>query len=334
MRFVKKIFIYALIGVVLTVLPLYYVNNILLAEASADEIKEVALTNIKSVLKKNGITIPNGAELISLTNDENVVAYLLNGQVILKDIKSDSEVERIVEDSDIIYFKPLYDRNIILYFIYSDNQIKIMTYNMDTKDKMEHKSFRIDNFVRVKDIKYSSLTNVIYVLVETGTENGSVDKVYRIDIMKNVSLFLKDKNGIKDIELLNKEDRLIYQDFNGAVYDKGKRVVLKVNKTRFKEFDILGIDELDNLYLYEKAEKSIFVYKDKEFVDGKSIPDFEFDRIISKNNRIYLVKGKRVYDVINFREFTIDEADEIIDILNGRVLYKRNGIYECHPCEM
>lgn len=334
MRFLKKIFIYSIIGVVLTVLPLYYVNNILLAEASADEIKEVALTKVKTAIKKDGINVPDGAELVSLTNDENVVAYLLNGQVILKDLKTDDEIDKIQEESNIVYFKPIYDRNLLLYFMYSGNQLIIKTYNMDTKDKMEHKTFRVDNFVRIKDIKYSSLTNVIYVLVETSTDNYVIDKVYRIDIMKNVSLYLKDKNGVKDIELLNKEDRLIYQDANGAVYDKGKRITLKVNKARFKEFDILGIDELDNLYLYEREQKSIFICSDSKFIDGKSITDFEFDKVISKNNRIYLVKGNRVYDVINFREFKIDEADEIVDMLNGRVLYKTKGIYKCHPCEL
>lgn len=322
MRFLKKILIYSIIGIVLTVLPLYYVNNILLAEASADEIKEVTLTKVKTVFKKDGANIPDGAELISLTNKENVIAFLLDGQVILKDINTDSEFDRIQEYNDIVYFKPLYDRNILLYFIYDDGKIEIKTYNIDTKEKMEHESFKAEGFVRIKDVKYSSLTNVIYILAESIRDNNIVDKVYRIDIMKNVSLYLKNQNGIKDIELLNKDDRLIYQDFNGAVYDKGKRVVLKVNKTRFKEFNILGIDELDNLYLYEKEQKSIFVYQDSKFVDGKVISDFDYDKVISKNNRIYLIKGNRVYDVINFKEFTIDKAEEILDIMNGRVLYK------------
>lgn len=191
---------------------------------------------------------------------------------------------------------------------------------------MEHKSFKVKGFNKIKDVKYSSLTNVIYILLETNTNGTIIDKVYRIDIMKNVSLYLSDKNGIKDIELLNKEDRLIYQDYDGNVYDKGKVVTIRANKTKFKKFDILGIDELDNLYLLEKQEGSIFICNDGgKLSSGRNINDFEFEKLINKNNSIYLVNKNQVYDVVNNKATKIDDAEEIIDVLNNKILYKKSN---------
>lgn len=146
--------------------------------------------------------------------------------------------------------------------------------------------------------------------------------------MKNVSLYLSNKNGIKDIELLNKEDRLIYQDYNGNVFDNGKTVILKANKTKFKKFDILGIDEEDNLYLYNKEEESVFICNNGKLVNSRRL-DFMYDKVISKGNSIYLINSKEIFEVINSKTIKIDEAEEIIDILNNKVLYRNtNGKLE------
>lgn len=321
----KKLIIYSIIGAILTIAPLYYLNNILFAQVTADEIKEINLNKVNLKLKNDGGNVPSDAQYLSLTNMDNVVAYLQNGQVMVKDIQNDNELDIISEENEIVYLKPLYDRNILLYFIYNDGMLDIKTYNLDTKEKMEHKSFKVKGFNKIKDVKYSSLTNVIYILLEINTNGTNIDKVYRIDIMKNVSLYLSDKNGIKDIELLNKEDRLIYQDYEGNVYDNGKVVSLKANKTKFKKFDILGIDESDNLYLLGKEEKSIFVCNDGKLLTGINVSSFEFNNIVNKNNRIYLINKNEVYDVINNKTTKIDDAEEIVDILNNKILYKRSN---------
>lgn len=325
--FIKRIAIYVITGTIITTIPLYYLNNVLLAETRVDEIKVVDVKKVVADVKKEGATIPEYAEGISITNKEDVIGYLQNGQVILKNVKTDEEVKRIVDEHDIVYFKPLYDRNIILYFMHYDNKLEIKTYNMDLDEKMEHKTFKVGDLNRIKDVKYSHLTNVIYILVETKTSKGTLDKIYRVDIMKNVELYLADSNEIMDIEQLNKEDKLIYQDSYGNVYDNGKKIYLKVNKSKISKFDILGIDEMDNLYLIGREDRNLYIYRDKELVSGKNI-NIEYDRIFNKNNKIYAVGKNDIYDVINNKPIHKKAEDEIVDILNDRILYKHNGLYK------
>lgn len=145
-KFFKKLIIYSLIGTILTLAPLYYLNNILFAQVTADEIKEVNLNKFNLKLKNDDEKIPNDAQYLALTNIENVVTYLQNGQVVVKDLKNNNDLDIIREENEIVYQKPLYDRNILLYFLYNDGTLQIKTYNFDTKEKMNHKSFKVKAF--------------------------------------------------------------------------------------------------------------------------------------------------------------------------------------------
>lgn len=144
----KKLIIYSLIGTILTIAPLYYLNNILFAQVTADEIKEINLNKVNFKLKNDGGTVPSDAQYLSLTNMNNVVSYLHNGQVVLKDIQNDKLLDAIDEENEIVYLKPLYDRNILLYFIYSDGMLNIKTYNLDTKEKWSINHLKLKGLIK------------------------------------------------------------------------------------------------------------------------------------------------------------------------------------------
>ena len=180
--------------------------------------------------------------------------YISSGSLSIKNLDNNSTTKEIKEKSKILYSVTLSDRNLIMYFTYDQNNIYIKTYDIDKDLKTDHQSFKADGVIDISDVKFSTFTNCIYVntlgygqkttsktTYQEGkgnvTQNFSVvdkntqiNKVYRIDIHKEVSTFLNNAE-IKKMELLNHQDVIVYQNKSNNIFIKQKQWMVIVVDT-------------------------------------------------------------------------------------------------------
>lgn len=317
----KKLFIYILIGIILTLAPLYYINNIILGDEKIIKKNIVQNKSHKSSMMSfisRGTEVPDTAKNIAVTYDGSFVTYIDSDVLYIEDSKNDKIYDTVKEEEPIIYATPLNDRNIIMYFTYNDETLVIKTYDIDKKEITEHKSFRAINVQEISDVRYSSFTNVIYINAKTNKYGSQKNNIYRVDIMKNVSLYIKGK-AVKNMALLNNKDTLIYEDKNNKIHIKSK-VFEYDNLDKFK---LLGVDDQDRIYLLSlEDEKTIFVVKDKEVVDRKYINNEDSYTLYNRNNRIYLIYNDYIYDIINDKKIKYKPNTQIIDINDENIVYK------------
>ncbi|SKA79770.1 hypothetical protein SAMN05443428_103123 [Caloramator quimbayensis] len=314
----KKLLIYILIGIGLTFMPLCYVNNIILGDSKVIKMKG----NTKSILNfnKNETVLPEGAKYVAATFDGNYVTYVDSDKLYIKDIKTDNVYDVVEDDVPIIYSLPLSDRNIVMYITYDDENLAIKTYDIDKRESTEHKAFKASKIEEICDVRYSSYTNMIYINAKTKNFGISKNNIYRVDIMKNVSVYAKGKK-IEDIQLLNNKDALIYEDIDNKVHIKSKIFKYEDNK-RFK---LLGVDEEDNIYLLSlDKEGTVFVVKDGNVVNERHIEDLSYESVFNRDNKVFLVYKDYVYDVVNDRTIKIKPDSTLVDIKDNHVVYKCN----------
>lgn len=312
----KKLLLYILIGIGLTFMPLCYVNNVILGDSKVIKKKE----NAKSFLNfnRNETIVPENAEYVAATYDGNYVTYIDSDKLYIKDIKSDDVYDIIEDDVPIIYSLPLSDRNIIMYLTYDDENLAIKTYDIDKKESTEHKIFKASHIEGISDVRYSSYTNMIYINAKTKNFGIYRNNIYRVDIMKNVSVYAKGKK-IEDMQLLNNKDALIYEDSDNKVHIKSKIFKYEDNK-RFK---LLGVDGEDNIYLLSlDKENTIFAVKDGEVVNERHIEDLSYESVFNRDNKVFLVYRDYVYDVVNDKKIKIKPDSTVVDINDNHIVYK------------
>ncbi|MCX7885498.1 MAG: hypothetical protein N2448_10835 [Caloramator sp.] len=315
----KKIIIYVLIGIALTFVPLCYINNVILGDNNV--IKKQENLEPISNSSQNETIISEGAKNIALTYDVNYITYIDYDKIYIKDIKKGIVYDVVKEDAPIIYSLPLSDRNIIMYLTYDDENLVIKTYDIDNKESTEHKIFKASHIKEICDVRYSSYTNMIYINAVTEGFEIKKNNVYKVDIMKNVSLYAKGKK-IENMQLLNNKDTLIYEDDDNRIHIKSKIFKYEDNK-RFK---LLGVDGEDNIYLLSlDKERTVFIVKDGEVVKEKHIEDLSYESVFNRDNKIYLVYKDYIYDVVNNSIIKIKPDSTVVDINDNYIVYKHSG---------
>lgn len=311
---IKRILIYMLIGAIITVGPLYYLNYMLLSGTSSHVVSEVS-KEVTHVLKPE-VSIPEGAQNISLTSDQGNLCYIKNGVLYIIDAKSGKTISTITDQNPVIYAVPLEDRNIVMYCTYDGNKLYIKTYDMDNSEERDQKSIRINDLNRVNSIKYSSLMSIVYIDVKAGTGSRLTDTIYRVDIMKSVSMYASNK-AILDIALLSTKDSLVYQDSKDNVYIK--RRLFKYNN--YRKFKLLGTDINDCIYLIPDENTSdVLVVKDGLVQNEISLSDSSYIKSINKDGSVYLVYSDHLLDLSENRVIKINSGKDVIDITSGSVL--------------
>ncbi|ADY57337.1 hypothetical protein Sgly_3069 [Syntrophobotulus glycolicus DSM 8271] len=313
-NFFKRIILYLSIGVILTMIPLYYMNNILFSSASptstADQENKVSY-KLKS-------SLPAAAAHPYFLYDHQHISYVENGILNIKDLSSDAVVKQLQEDDPIIYAFPLNDRNIIIYFTYDDSQIDIKNYNFDKDEKADQLSINVKNVSKIKHAKYSSLTNLLYLDVETSVNNKTSDKIYKVTIMKNLYPFANNDN-IVAMELLSNKDLLIYQDELGNVMINGQ-AFRHENYTKFK---LLGIDGSDTVYLAPVNNPlEVIMLKDDNVLGSKQLTDVNYISTLSQGDHVYLIYKNHVLDLVSGSDYPIDEDIQVLDLYNGYLFYE------------
>lgn len=315
----KRILIYILIGVIITFFPLLYINNKVLANDS-----DITWTSKRSSLNstKPDIILPDDAKYISVSENANYVSYVKDEKLYIKDLSGNTEDNLICEELPVINAITLNDRDIVMYFIYDQSKQKLMvkTYNIDNDEKTLHKEFTVKNLLEIKDVKYSSYTNVIYINAKTGNENYATDNIYRIDIMKNVSHYFSLKDICK-ITLLTNEDCIAFQNKYNNLYINKRKFVYQNNS----KFILIGKGKKDLLYASPYKDKSkIYVIENQKVVDTIKIDDTSYKDILSFDNRNYLIYDTYAYNVETGDKINIKNDMDIIDITEKQIIYKNN----------
>ncbi|QCX34208.1 hypothetical protein FDN13_11135 [Caloramator sp. E03] len=317
----KKIFAYILIGVILTVTPLYYINNIILGDEKITTNKVNSYKSFFMSFKKSGTKIPDTAKNVAVTYDGSYITYIDSEVLYIKNSKDDKLYDIIKDDEPIIYSLPLNDRNIIMYFTYDGKNLAIKTYDIDNQEITEHKSFKASNLKKICDVRYSSYTNLIYICSQTKSYGIYKNNIYRVDIMKNISLYAKGKE-IENIGLLNNKDTLVYEDKNSRIHIKSKIFKYDGNS----KFKFLGIDDEDNIYLLSlEDEKTILVVNDGDVIEKRYLDDSSFDSIFNRDNKVCLVYKDYIYDVIQNKKIDIKSGITVIDISDSHIVYKNSN---------
>lgn len=315
----KKLFIYIVIGIGLTILPLCYINNIILGDNST-AIKRNSKSNLFNLKGYDEAKVPDEAQYIAVTYDGDFVTYIDSGKLYIKNAKNDKMYDVVEEEAPVIYSLPLNDRNIVIYFTYDSNTLAIKTYDLNKQEKTEHKTIKVSDLSKICDVRYSSYTNVIYINVETNRDGTVRNNIYRVNIMKNVSVYAWGKK-IKNMEILNNKDTLVYEDSENRIYIKNKIFKYEGNK----KFKLLGVDGDDNIYLFSiNNPDTVYVVKDGEVVEKRQIEDPNFEGIFNRDNRVCLVYKDYVYDVVNDKKINIKPDATIIDINDAHIVYKND----------
>ena len=310
----KRLIIYMLIGTVITVAPLYYVNNVLLSDTNV--IIEEKSGKILPISASLNVKVPAEAKNISLLYDRKNLIYLNSGNLYIKNIEKDTILSTVVENTPVLYARPLDDRDIIMYFTYDQNKLEIKTFDVNKGEKTQQKSITVKNFYQIKNLKYSSLTNLIYINVVINENQVFKDKVYRVDIMKDISLYTVNKE-ISQLELLNSKDTVVYQNVLNNVYIKGKQFEYE----NYKEFKLLGVDKNDSIYLLALNNKgTVIAVKNGSIQKLQQLDNINFTDIINRDNKIYLIYKDYILDLIDNKKIKISPDVKIVDINKSSIL--------------
>jgi hypothetical protein len=303
-KIIKRIIVWSILPLSIELMGLLYVDKVYLKPNSDYTIEKVEENEEKSI-KNLEIPVDGNAKDIKLSYDGKYLSYIednnivtintLNGEKMQVDASSEGELN---------YYNWLPDRH----RMYIGEKIKnengesyIKLYYYD-RDKNEKNQILDNHYNKIKiplanykynitDIVNSTLTGVAYIKVET---NDNRYNIYRLNTMSQMEKF-KGYLKIGNMEILNRDDRMIYEDLK---YDK-VRITDRENSLRIPDAEnlcLLGVDGEDNIYLGNvKGDKIDKIYygnieKNEKLWNSVNItnPAKKQDIHVCKNGKVYI----------------------------------------------
>lgn len=292
----KKLFInlaiYWAIGTIVTVVALYLVERYVISLSGAD-VNESKKENKEKGVKT--INISKNAKDIQYSYDNKYYTYLFDSKVYIGSLESGEIVDTIEESNPICYFDLLYDKNLILYFTKTDNgtsaTLKLTTYDIGTKRKIEYNTFTVKNFSRIKNMDMSPVINMIYINVEQKTGNSTNNIIYKINLFNTMSQI---KSGliVDRMIMLQQTDRVYYEDSNSNIYYSNSKLGI------FKEkVNMIGIDTEDVLYFISQDNSKVYKVKNNKITDTIELKDKDVKSTYYNNERVFVVYSDYVIEV-------------------------------------
>lgn len=292
----KKLFInlaiYWAIGTIVTVVALYFVERYVISLSGAD-VNESKKENKEKGVKT--INISKNAKDIQYSYDNKYYTYLFDSKVYIGSIESGEIIDTIEESNPICYFDLLYDKNLILYFTKTDNgtsaTLKLTTYDIGTKRKIEYNTFTVKNFSRIKNMDMSPVINMIYINVEQKTGNSTNNIIYKINLFNTMSQI---KSGliVDRMIMLQQTDRVYYEDSNSNIYYSNSKLGI------FKEkVNMIGIDTEDILYFISQDNSKVYKVKNNKITDTIELKDKDVKSTYYNNERVFVVYSDYVIEV-------------------------------------
>ncbi len=292
----KKLFInlaiYWAIGTIVTVVALYLVERYVISLSGAD-VNENKKENKEKGVKT--INISKNAKDIQYSYDNKYYTYLFDSKVYIGSIESGEIIDTIEESNPICYFDLLYDKNLILYFTKTDNgtsaTLKLTTYDIGTKRKIEYNTFTVKNFSRIKNMDMSPVINMIYINVEQKTGNSTNNIIYKINLFNTMSQI---KSGliVDRMIMLQQTDRVYYEDSNSNIYYSNSKLGI------FKEkVNMIGIDTEDILYFISQDNSKVYKVKNNKITDTIELKDKDVKSTYYNNERVFVIYSDYVIEV-------------------------------------
>ena len=292
----KKLFInlaiYWAIGTIVTVVALYLVERYVISLSGAD-VNENKKENKEKGVKT--INISKNAKDIQYSYDNKYYTYLFDSKVYIGSLESGEIIDTIEESNPICYFDLLYDKNLILYFTKTDNgtsaTLKLTTYDIGTKRKIEYNTFTVKNFSRIKNMDMSPVINMIYINVEQKTGNSTNNIIYKINLFNTMSQI---KSGliVDRMIMLQQTDRVYYEDSNSNIYYSNSKLGI------FKEkVNMIGIDTEDILYFISQDNSKVYKVKNNKITDTIELKDKDVKSTYYNNERVFVIYSDYVIEV-------------------------------------
>ncbi len=189
----------------------------------------------------------------------------------------------------------LYDKNLILYFTKTNNgtsaTLKLTTYDIGTKRKIEYNTFTVKNFSRIKNMDMSPVINMIYINVEQKTGNSTNNIIYKINLFNTMSQI---KSGliVDRMIMLQQTDRVYYEDSNSNIYYSNSKLGI------FKEkVNMIGIDTEDILYFISQDNSKVYKVKNNKITDTIELKDKDVKSTYYNNERVFVIYSDYVIEV-------------------------------------
>lgn len=292
----KKLFInlaiYWAIGTIVTVVALYLVERYVISLSGAD-VNENKKENKEKGVKT--INISKNAKDIQYSYDNKYYTYLFDSKVYIGSLESGEIIDTIEESNPICYFDLLYDKNLILYFTKTNNgtsaTLKLTTYDIGTKRKIEYNTFTVKNFSRIKNMDMSPVINMIYINVEQKTGNSTNNIIYKINLFNTMSQI---KSGliVDRMIMLQQTDRVYYEDSNSNIYYSNSKLGI------FKEkVNMIGIDTEDILYFISQDNSKVYKVKNNKITDTIELKDKDVKSTYYNNERVFVIYSDYVIEV-------------------------------------
>jgi hypothetical protein len=309
------------IGTILTVIPLYYVNNFVLSDNSPLIVDGTKGGGLSVKFMSSKIKLPDDAQNVSMLYNQDYISYIDSGVLHIKNLFDDKLSREINEENPVVYALPLDDRNIVMYLTDKDDKVEVKTYNLDNGEKTSQKLITINNFYHINGIRFSSLMNVVYIDAQTISDKVVRDEIYKIDIMKHTSLYTKGKK-ISYMDLMYNEDSLVYQDAANGLYIKNKMFMYN----NYKKFKLLGVDKTNRVYITLVDNPSILlVVKNRKIDIEEHIDDTGYVENMSRGNNVYLIYKDHVLDLAGNKIIPKSPDAKVLDINNSSMLLENEA---------
>lgn len=309
MRTIKKIFYFTVIGIILSTFFIGYLNYRVFETDNKKELPDNADRYITD--------IPSGSSCINVVGD--YCLYISSGCLYEKYVDNSGKIINIDLSGDILYCKPLADRNIILFVEYDGKDAVLKTYNIENKEAEEQVSILVSNLKSIGNICFSSYTNDIYMLFNKEIASGITSSVYKINIMKHYNLILRNRI-IKNIACGYDEDFFCYEDNNGNVYKDWEKT------QPYDDCSLIGINKSNEVCIYDRSSNTLLCEgaENRKF----NIGDSKIKKVLDKNGDILAITDNYILNTSDFSKINISKGDDVLGVSSSEIyLLKNNKIY-------
>lgn len=198
--------------------------------------------------------------------------------------------------------------------------LKVKTYNLDSGESTLQQSIKINNFDSVEQVEYSSKTNVIYLKLGAKTTISEMDYIYRINIMKTVTLF-SSAPKLGNMGILSTEDSIFYE-YNNAIFYNWN-VISELNNLKPKLLDCAG----DIAYIASSTKPNT-IYKFKGVKkDGEiTLNDSAYKYAYQNRGKVYLIYDTYMIELTGNlqNKINFDNGAKFLAVSNG-VMYTQDA---------
>ncbi|SHF16992.1 hypothetical protein [Clostridium fallax] len=322
MKKFKMVFCWALLSVVFQCSIFFILSNYYFKTNTDVDIKQIEIKE-DTTYKDCNINLPQNSKNKSLSYNGEYIAFLENDKLkVLNTTNSNDENLNLDNNFKVSCFKWLNDRNRLIAIGKKDNEIILHTIDLNNiknskelnvSDNMKDLSTKTRHSINIDDFAISTKTSVMYL---KAIDKSSNCYIYRINSSDEFEKIKPNTNKISDIEIIPREDRLIYETLDKSEFyitRPDKKIYIKGNG----KYNLLQIDENSNLYVGNLVNDKINkIFVKKLDSNSPSIDTINLDIPINSKDIYITIDGQTL---LNYKE-----SKTLKDITVNKE-YKYNG---------